>query len=549
MKSWMKAPLRWAASALFSILLVSLGIEAQQQQIFHLQPNSPEIPGLPKSDGVWGRIENLKRGLPITMKSSDPASVVVEQNKKEFLVTRALWDSQFVSTARKENCDSETPRFLSPVEGLANFLPGDQPFGTGRNLTSLHSNLSQPQRSPASDRDGPTAAKTALTSLNSITDQVVPSIAGQELVRDALETGARMRNAATRDAETIADAYRDVPAAKLPEYFQRASQELTKAANTLAEAKGGQLLPAERTRFRNLLLNAADKASAAEQAVREDLGPNRSLSSETKPPEQGANPIAKTASLADLFGQRLPVSDPTAVPNAREPASDKRPISAVSTDAQVDRLALFYGLPPGQREAIMSQLNLVENPSLTLRDGRKVQVPLLHNGYILGAGKTAVDCSSFVSALLDVDARKTRFTTLDFRSMWLYRMQGYMPRPPKYTPPRDEVVRQASLGFQAVDIYRGGTLLPGDLLLYSVPTEPIGHVFIIKDYQPTTMMAQVIEAAQSAGTIRERDFSLTLHPPDAPKRWVRPGLFVLRLKPDSNQACRYPASKKKEKRS
>ena len=116
---------------------------------------------------------------------------------------------------------------------------------------------------------------------------------------------------------------------------------------------------------------------------------------------------------------------------------------------------------------------------------------------------------------------------------------GVFPSPPNYAPARAKLVKETSSAFTAIDIYSGERLGVGDILVYRPIHEPIGHVFIVKNINPVNMVTEVVEAAQSAGTIREREFPLSITPPNAPRRVLRPGIMALRLCLTDNPACSY----------
>src|SRR5690606_34281342 len=132
-----------------------------------------------------------------------------------------------------------------------------------------------------------------------------------------------------------------------------------------------------------------------------------------------------------------------------------------------------------QREAL-GRLKLAETKKVVLSNGRTVALPLLHNGYFFGGGRTAVDCSSFVSRVLPPEVRRGSFTTLDFRMMWLYARSGRFQKPPVYDENRKRLVMRTSEAFIPLDLQFGDRLQVGDLLVYRLPWKAAGHVFIVK---------------------------------------------------------------------
>src|SRR5690606_23601173 len=115
------------------------------------------------------------------------------------------------------------------------------------------------------------------------------------------------------------------------------------------------------------------------------------------------NALARTGALAAIFG------------------NGKRAAFPATNDGLVNRLVMFNGLAPGKKLALEKKLKMLEQTRLTLPNGDVRIIPILHNGYILGGGRTGLDCSSFVSAVLPPEVRKGAFTTLDFRQMWYFR--------------------------------------------------------------------------------------------------------------------------------
>ncbi len=353
---------------------------------------------------------------------------------------------------------------------------------------------------------------------------------GIEIVQAATAARQATVAAAGADQQTLTNQFQSIPLTDLGASFQRASQTMQQQAEQLDSATGGTLEPSERARFRNLLFNAADKASFGAQAVQDekaqqkaldDNSPFGSLFAQNGAPGATASPATKL--LAEMLGV----------------TSSGHPTPATTNDALVNRLVLFNGLPADQAAATFGKLRLAENARIKLPDGSEKTVPILHNGYILGASATGMDCSSFVSSLLPADVRKGRFTTLDFQVMWTYRRSGTFPHPPVYTETRARDVRATADAFTPLNFYTGDEPAVGDLIVFRLANEPIGHVFIVQGYHPTTMTADVLEASQSAGTIRSRELPMSVSPLNAPVRKIRLGLFGLRLRPTSTKVCSY----------
>ena len=123
--------------------------------------------------------------------------------------------------------------------------------------------------------------------------------------------------------------------------------------------------------------------------------------------------------------------------------------------------------------------------------------------------------------------------------MWIYAKTQRFPNPPRYSADRAQLVKDTATAFMPIDIYAGEPLAVGDLLVYRYITDPIGHVVIVRTYDSRNQRAEIIEAAQSAGTVRERTLELSVDPINLRQRAFIPGLWDLRLKPVSNHACSY----------
>ncbi|MEK6580232.1 MAG: hypothetical protein AABZ55_13485 [Bdellovibrionota bacterium] len=398
--------------------------------------------------------------------------------------------------------------------------------------SSINPPLSTPTERTPAGMDKPAGSPQTGTSSNPISTLAYSSLAADSARGLDLVSAARARNeavyqAAKQDVASLSSRYVNLPPKLLQESFESAQGFLDQVVDHLSEGKS-KLDPSEAARFKNLYLNARDKAALAAASLSEQAqsqngfgagSPFGGLINPGLGPDQ--NPLSKTPGLADIFGTDPLTKAPT------------------STDSLVNRMLMLGGLTDQQRKKALKDLKLAESIPFKLRDGQITEIPILHNGYLLGGGKSAIDCSSFVSQILPADIRKGNLTTLDLRNIWIFKKKGKVPNPPTYDKGRLELIKTMSDGFVAIDLYNGDQLAVGDLLVYRLPWDPIGHVFLVKGFNPTTQRAEVIEAAQSAGTIRERDFSLTREQNTAGGRAIRPGLLALRLNPVSNRCCGY----------
>lgn len=359
------------------------------------------------------------------------------------------------------------------------------------------------------------------------------SAVGNDLVNNSIQAGSRVERDATDDYVTLALPYRNATVPQIKERLVRSRESLSQDVQALTEARGG-LIPAERARFTKLFTNAKDKTEFGIHAIEEDeqrektlgaISPFKSVLS----PQAIANPLAKSAALADIFGTELPPGKATAV------------------DTLVNKLVMMGGLTQPEKKQARKVLHFAESPVLALPSGRSYPLTIVHNGYILGGGKTGIDCSSFVSSVLPAEIRKSQFTTLDFATMWNYLQKGKIAKPPIYEKKRQELIQKTAGAFIPINLYRGHLLRAGDLLVYRLPWEATGHIFIIRDYNDPNKLAKTVEFASSQSSYTEREFPVSLDPPTRAERRIRPGLMVLRLKPVSNSGCRYDDHAKKGK--
>ncbi|MCC7440426.1 MAG: hypothetical protein IT285_02265 [Bdellovibrionales bacterium] len=346
---------------------------------------------------------------------------------------------------------------------------------------------------------------------------------GSELLEAALTRRRAIQRAAEEDHDALAKPYERLEAGTLARYMDSARNRLERAANVLDTVGLDGAAAVETGRFRNYHLNARDRADAAsrllgEEMQRSDLE-SRSLLSlfGGNGPRQGN----LERELADLLGTGSDAS------------------AATSHEGLVGRLLRLNGLPDAQRRALLSQLRLVENRKLGLKNGETVEINLVHNGYVFGGGKSAVDCSSFVSSVLPPEVRKGALTTTDFRAMWIYAKSGRFPAPPKYEAKRATLVQKVSTAFDPIDIYQGESLSPGDILVFRLPWTTSGHIYIVRDFNPRTLQVQAVDASQTASTVREINFNLSLTPLKYKIRRPRAGFLALRLKPVETEVCTY----------
>ena len=369
--------------------------------------------------------------------------------------------------------------------------------------------------------DNPTHGQVVSPVIPPKVDDVLQDAAGRSLVDSANKYLQNNYDSALNDQKQIEGAYKDVPLPELQKRFQRSEENLSKQIADLESSTSG-LDPSDAARFRNVLLNARDKAAAANEIMAQTKTGN-------------ADGILAGTPLQGLLDAKGPLGS-LGAPDLTQLFGSEEGMSPNSNEALINRVALHEGLPVDVRSSLDPKLKLFEKTSLKLKNGSVVKLNILHNGYILGGSITGLDCSSLVTRVLPEEVRKTRFTTLDLLAIWLYRITGTFPRPPVYPTERKQLIMGVASAFQAIDLHETQPK-PGDLLVYRFVTDTTGHVMITQSYNPARMEADVIEASQSAGGIRNRSFDLSIDPYGAKDRRVRPGLFALRLKPSENKAC------------
>jgi hypothetical protein len=350
---------------------------------------------------------------------------------------------------------------------------------------------------------------------------------GNELVRSALLRKTEIENTARSDGDFLTKQYEKIPLSQAGAVLKRAKDYLEETAKQVENSSEG-LLPPEIARFRNLYMNASDKANAAESLL-DEYAQKQPVETLKLPFNPFDLPIGqrKTPELNDL-SQLL---GPSTSGDAFAPPT--------SEDGLINRMIMFGGLDkPAQKEAQKS-LGLVYYPKVKLAGGATAEIPLLHNGYILGANsKTALDCSSFISEMLSASGRKMRLTTLDFLQIWRFQKTNRFPKPPTYDKTREAWVKDISKSFVPIDIYSGDRLATGDFLVYRKPEDPLGHIVLIKKYDPSREMITMLDASQTAGTIRERELKLGYRDSTG-KRYLRSGFIALRMKASNSTTCQY----------
>ncbi len=353
---------------------------------------------------------------------------------------------------------------------------------------------------------------------------------GVEFVETALTRKRELETTAQNDSDSLTQNFSGISLAEGPQTLDRAKNYLRETAAKLESAQSG-MFPGELARFRNLYLNAADKADAASSILQDHA--------RTQVPETLKLPF-NPFDLQNLGKSKTPeLRDLTQLLGGATAGNLIHRPSPTSEDALINRMVMFGGLKDSARKAAQKSLGLIYVPELTLASGKKEEIAILHNGYILGGNsKTALDCSSFVSEMLSPRSRGMRLTTLDFLQMWRFQRTGQFVKPPRYERSREEQVRNLARSFVPIDIYKGERLASGDFLIYRQPSDPIGHIVLVKKYDPNLDRVTMIDAAQSAGTIRERELDMSRRDTQG-RRLVRAGFIALRMKANDNTACKY----------
>lgn len=352
---------------------------------------------------------------------------------------------------------------------------------------------------------------------------------GRHLASRAASRMRELEDKNYEDQKSLSQAFSELSPEELRENLPRAQKYILDDLRLIEQRHAA--LEKEKDRYRAIYLNAFDKTKHAEEflshfAKEKAIQAVQPFSGLFSPKKD--HPLAKADAFKEIFGETKPLE------------------SASTADALVNRTMMLASLPEAKRNEILEKLNLVESVSVQLPNGKKDDLKFLHTGYVFGGGKTAIDCSSFVSSLLPIDLRKSNLTTMDFYGIYSFLMTGKMPSPPSWNPSRSRWLKKVALSFEPVDIYNGEYLLPGDLLIVRIVINNSGHILIVQDFDPKTASTDVIEASFTSGKINTRKFPLSLDPVTAQVRRFRPGLFALRLS-SRPQACQY-ASNDSERR-
>ncbi len=342
----------------------------------------------------------------------------------------------------------------------------------------------------------------------------------EELVQSAVDTRVEIRRLANQDTETVSKPYVAVSIGQLGSALERAAADLSEAAQTLATGSSS-LDVSENKRFTHLLTNASELAKAARSEITPaeiKANPKVIFPFQGQIAETHWNPLARSEKLAEIFSPTKDFKDPT------------------SNEALVDRMIKLYGLPPEERAKVAERLRLADRVGIRLKNGQTKVVLIPNSGYKLGASEPdQLDCSSFMSQTLSKQLGVGRLTTLDMRQMWLFRMTGEFPKPPKYGSDRRLELMRIANNFYPVNIYDGDRLLPGDLIFARISTGSTGHVVMVKDFNANNLTARIVEASQTSGTVTERTLPLTYRRGNT--EYLRPGFMGLRLKTKNPGIC------------
>lgn len=330
----------------------------------------------------------------------------------------------------------------------------------------------------------------------------------------------QLQEMANQDQKLLNEYYKNLTLPQLQGAFDRASGFLDQYAKYFEQAKPVEenLSGPELMNLRNTFSNARDKAQAGKELA---------LDPEGRVLKSPGNPLAKTDKLSELF-------------------SDHQ-LTPLSPDAMIDRLIMLNGMIESERVAMLARLRLAEQQFLQMNDGSLKKIALLHNGERQDVSHQNVECYKMLSAMISPEVRKLKFTAQDFYSMWLLQRSGKMPSPPLWSKKRAQIIRTVAKGFIPINPYLGEPMRPGDLLVYHVPGRTNGQVYMIKEYSPQTMMAQLYVTHPSTAQIRVINVPLTVDAnPATPKKQnlLHHGFFPMRLKPNNNEFCSYQDQKK-----
>jgi len=211
------------------------------------------------------------------------------------------------------------------------------------------------------------------------------------------------------------------------------------------------------------------------------------------------------------------------------------------TNNLIDRLILLNGLSNQLRAKIFEQLGLLDWLELQLENGKTQRIPVPHFGHFL-SDKTP-DCYIYLSRILPPEIRSGYLTAMDLRLIWIYLKKGRFPENVKVTKKQKNKLIHFSDAFIPIDLYGGENATVGDLLVYRLPWKKTGAVFILRNFSRKALLAKVIKASEKKEPVLfEFDFELSLDPKTAKRRYLRPGLFALRLKPTENEVCEFKSA-------
>ena len=311
-------------------------------------------------------------------------------------------------------------------------------------------------------------------------------------------------------------------------FIQQSAQQLKQMNQTLTQAVGntGSLLYQNQAIVHDSDIRSLNKATqSALTNIQQIQGGLTQALTDSKQ-------FLSTSPVLSLGKSSLTSNEMVAIQKARS-ALLNTPLPAGTDPAQAQSLLQFAGLTKDQQQALQPKLPFAEQ--VKLKEAKAAPITILHSGYLLGNSMTGVDCSRWISSLISTN----RLTTHDLRAIWLYLVEGKFPATPVYTPKQQSQLKRMASLLMPINVYTGDLPASGDLLVYRISQEQYGHVVMVKSFDFYSYLTWVLEAAQNAKGLQEREFPLSMDPPAAEERFIRPGLYVLRPKPDALQKMEF----------
>jgi hypothetical protein len=165
---------------------------------------------------------------------------------------------------------------------------------------------------------------------------------GLEIVEAATIARTVTHKAASDDHRSLAGAYRELPTSAVGNYLKRAQEVLTDSVNIFDSARESTLPAGERARFRNLFLNARDKASFGLETLQSlqetqnqlgELSPFQGFLKSAAGAGSATGKAVEIKELSDIFGPMMGSSIASSSSTGFLPLSRRRPSPTSSSSS------------------------------------------------------------------------------------------------------------------------------------------------------------------------------------------------------------------------